>query len=541
MRITDLRRFRASVVFECDICIVGSGPAGLTLASELRNISQSVIVLESGGVSGEDEFAKGLNEIVSIGEPREMNQSLVRTRIFGGSSHSWFGRCATLDNMDYEPRAWVPYSGWPITAEDMEPYVRRSAEYLGVSPTLYEGVQPEKADLLEAPQSGVRTVSWQFSCLHNDYVRFGKRFARLQAPNVRVLQHATVTHIDTVSDGSRVTGVEVAAPDGTRHHVRSQQTILCGGGIENARLLLASNRRDPRGVGNRYGQVGRFLMDHPRTTVGTFAAEGVAAVQEQLGLFWADGVRVQCGLSLSLALQQKERLLNCAAWTTQHVAEDDVWRLLRAARLQTGKPRLAAVRQVVRNADQVVTGLWGKLVLSRGLLRRLKQLDLDVMVEQAPNPESRIRLSGRRDALDVPLSEIDWKISDVERVSVIRLAHEVNRALGHAGLPQAQLVDWVRDRRPEDAVFRDPAHPLGATRMASRAEDGVVDPQCRVFGVSNLYIAGSSVFPTGGHANPTVTLVALALRLADHLRRPPPVSAAQVTASRESTRLSLTT
>ena len=520
MRITDLRRFPAGTAFECGICIVGSGPAGLTIASELRNTRHDVIVLESGGISGEDNFAKSLNEIVSVGAPRQMNQSQVRNRVLGGSSHSWFGRCAVLDPIDYERRDWVPYSGWPLTAEEMAPYVERSAAYLGVSPRLYGGVRPEGTSLLEPEEAGVRPVSWQFSCASplNDYVRFGPRFAKLQAANIHVLTHATMTHIDTTADGSRVVGVEVAAPDGTRHSVRGALTVLCGGGIENARMLLASNRRDPRGVGNRHGVVGRFLMDHPRTTVGTFAADGAAAVQKDFGLFWSKGVRVQCGLSLSREVQEQQHLLNCAAWTTQHVAENDVWRLMRVARGRTGRTRLATLRKVVQNADQVATGLWGKFVLGRELARRLKQLDLDVMVEQIPDPESRIRLSDQRDALDVPLSEIDWRISDAERMSVICLAHALNAALERAGLPKANLVDWVRDRRPENAVFSDPAHPMGATRMASRPEDGVVDRDGKVFGVDNLYVAGSSVFPTGGHANPTVTVVALALRLADLLR-----------------------
>ena len=527
MRITDLRRFPAGKDFDCDICIVGSGPAGLTIASELRNTGHRVIVIESGGTSGEDSFSKSLNEIVSIGEPREMNQSLVRNRVLGGSSHSWFGRCAVLDRIDYEARSWVPYSGWPVTADEMAPFVERSAAYLGVSPEFYAGVLPETAKLLRSPEPGVRPVSWQFSCVspvQKDYVRFGVRFAKLQATNLQVLTHATVTHIDTVPDGSRIIGLEVTTPDGTRHYVRSGQTVLCGGGIENARMLLASNRRDPSGVGNRHGRVGRFLMDHPRTTVGTFPEKCVAAVQEEFGLFWASGVRVQCGLSLPVEVQRQERLLNCAAWTTQHVAENDVWRLMRVARRKTGRTRLTTARKIVQNADQLVMGLWDKLVLGRGLTRRLKHLDLDVMVEQAPDPESRIRLSGKRDALNVPLSEIDWKISDMERLTVIGLAHAVNTALERAGLPQASLVDWVRDRRPENAVFTDPAHPLGTTRMASRAEDGVVDRNCKVFGVDNLYVAGSSVFATGGHANPTVTVVALAIRLAEMLREQPPTN-----------------
>lgn len=527
MRITDLRRSRQSE-FYCDVCIVGGGPAGLTLATELANISLKVLLVESGGGPGQDAFANGLNEIESVGSARVMDQDQVRNRGIGGSSQTWFGRCISLDPIDFECRDWLPYSGWPISLQELQPFIKRSVPYLGLGEGLYTGGFPADSKLSASLQSDktptARVVTWQFSSrstIYSDYVRFGIRFRTLQAPNIVVLTHATITQIKTAEQGSRVERLEVTTPEGEKSSIIAHQIVLCGGGIENARLLLASNRSDPRGVGNQHDLVGRFFMDHPRTTVGTFTTEAAPAVQREFGLFRvASGVRVQCGLSLATDVQRKEQLLNCAAWTTQHVADDDAWRSVRAVGLGNSGSRLAAARVVARNADQLAIGLWNKFVRGENLTRRLKQLDLDVMVEQTPNPQSRIRLSKRLDATQVPLSEIDWKISEVEALTVIRLSHAVNATLSKAGLPECDLVDWVANKRVEDAVFRDAAHPLGATRMALRAEDGVVDPDCRVFGIENLYIAGSSVFPYGGHANPTLTIIALALRLADHLRNP---------------------
>ena len=526
MRIVDLRRVQVGNSFECDVCIVGAGPAGITLASELANTPLQVLVVESGGDSSENDFAAGLNEIVSVGAPRVMKQQLVRNRVVGGSSFSWFGRCTSLDAMDYEARSWMPYSGWPISALDLQPYAARSAAYLGLGSALYSDGLPQSSGLAShlAPEQtpSLRVIMYQFSSrsvISTDYVRFGARFRSLQASNVRLITHATVTQIEISEDRRRVTGLEIRSPQNACHHVHAGTVVLCGGGIENARMLLTSTRSDARGVGNKHGMVGRFFMDHPRTTVGTFTTESAPKIQQELGLFRAaSGARVQCGLSLSFDLQRREGLLNCAAWTTQHVAEDDAWRSLRKVGLGHGEQRLEALKVFSRNIDQVFVGLWQKLVIGKGLVRRLKQLDLDVMVEQLPDPESRVRLSSRCDALGVPLSVIDWKISELEGRSVIRLAREVNKAMAAAGLPQATLKDWVQQDRPEDATFCDPAHPLGATRMADRPENGVVDRDGRVFGIDNLYIAGSSTFPTGGHANPTFTIVALALRLADHLR-----------------------
>ena len=395
-----------------------------------------------------------------------------------------------------------------------------------MGPTLYADGLPRPSKLADSlrPELNpdLRVVVWQFSsrsAIHNDYVRFGLRFRALQAGNLRVLTHATMTQLVATPDGSHVAHVEVSTPEGKRHRIDARQVVLCGGGIENARMLLASNRIDPKGVGNRHGQVGRFFMDHPRTTVGSFATEAWPAVQGEFGLSRANsGVRVQCGLSLALDLQKREQLLNCAAWTTQHVADDDAWRSLRTVGLGNGNNRFQAAKVILQNADQIAVGLWQKFILGRSLIRRFKHVDLDVMVEQVPRLDSCIRLSSRIDALGVPLSVIDWKIGEAECRTVIKLSKAVNAALARAGLPEAELVDWIRNDRPEDATFYDPAHPLGATRMAARPDEGVVDSEGKVFGVDNLFIAGSSTFPTGGHANPTFTLVALAIRLADHVR-----------------------
>ncbi|HEY0758371.1 MAG TPA: GMC family oxidoreductase [Acidisarcina sp.] len=527
MQIMDLRKMRAPGALTSDICIVGSGPAGLTIANELANTDLDLIVLESGGRHREDPFSAALNQIESVGEPRVMEQRKVRNRILGGTSHTWSGRCIRLDEIDYQARSWVPDSGWPITAAEMAHFLERSASYLGVIAEDSDHSMLAAASLPDSfhaeDKAEVRSVFWQFSrgsSFHNDYVRFGPQFAKLAAPNIRTILNATATNIITNVEGNHVQEMEVTAPSGAIHRVRSRCFVLCGGGIENPRIMLASTKNDPRGIGNRQGLVGRFLMDHPRAVIGTFAPGSIPAVQSEFGLFdYRDGARLQRGLSLSFDVQRKERLLNCAAWTTQHVAEDDVWRALRAmARIQ-GREKLAQSRMILRHADQILMGMWQKFVLGSPLPRRMKQLNVEVMIEQRPDQRSRITLSHRKDALGVPLAKIDWKIGEMERRTAVRLGNAFNDALARAGLPTAELVEWVRDNHAEAAVFTDPAHPMGTTRMAQSAQHGVVDRECKVFGVDNLYVAGSSVFPTGGHANPTLTIVALAVRLADRLRQ----------------------
>ena len=528
MRISDLRTLPAGSVITRGICIVGGGPAGLTIATEFANTHHDVLVIESGSRAREDQFSTSLNEIESLGVPRVNPQRKVRNRVLGGTSHTWSGRCTPMDAIDFEQRPWVPCSGWPLRQQELGPYLERAARHLGLIPMNYDQAALLKELALVdrfngSDGSDLQTVFWQFSrrsAINDDYVRFGPRFARLSAKNISVLTNATVTQITTNQDGNHVSELEIRAPDGRISHIRAQFIVLAAGGIENARLLLASNRQDPHGVGNQRGWVGRCLMDHPRAVLGTFEPGAIPKVQTEFGMYrHPSGAKVMRGVTLTPEVQRRERLLNCVAWTTQHVADDDAWRALRSIGRANGSDRKALARVVLSHSDQIVKGLWNKFVRGRPLPRRLEQLNLDALIEQVPDRDSRVLLSNtRRDALGTPIAAIDWHIGETERMTAIRLGHTVNDALASAGLPAATLAPWVRDKRPEDAVFFDPAHPSGTTRMAENEFEGVVDRDGKVFGIDNLFVAGSSVFSTSGHANPTLMLVALSLRLADKLR-----------------------
>lgn len=529
----DLRELKAAELF-CDVCIVGSGPAGLTLASELAGRSLSVLVLESGGASGMSAMPNSLNTVENVGVPRQEDQSKVRNRCFGGTSLTWSGRCIELDPIDFQERPWLPHSGWPFDLQSLRPYLDRATVHLGLRSRRQASEEDANGSGMdEEPLLGsfeLRPLQWQFSKTGNssfteDYVRFGPRFQRMplrSVKNIEVWTRATVTHITTDASGGRVVSLEVADANGRLIVVRPGRTVLCGGAIENARMMLASNRLHKNGVGNANDFVGRFFMDHPRVVAGQFQAHHVAYLQERYGLLRsASGHRTQRGWSLLPEVQRREGLLNCAAWATQHLANDDAWRALRGLLRPYGKTSREAASLVLRNADQIVMGTWQKLVQGRPLSRRWGALELEVMVEQRPDASSRITLSSRTDAYGVPLSRIDWRVGDLEGRTAIRLAKAIDRFMIETHGRRPLLADWVRNNRPLEATFSDPAHPSGTTRMASSAENGVVDANCKVFGIENLYVVGSSVFPTAGHANPTLTIVALAVRLADHLKHVP--------------------
>jgi choline dehydrogenase-like flavoprotein/nucleoside-diphosphate-sugar epimerase len=534
-QLEDLDDIPSTSPLQCDVCIVGSGPAGLALARALAATQLQVFVLESGKLS-EDRRADQLGEIENHGHRRELDQTKVRNRIFGGSSHTWKGRCTTFADIDFEARDWVPNSGWPIGLPQLKPYFDEAARFLMLGPNIYDerlfhalGIPAPSPEL---DRQLLDTFFWQFSKNlefpygHPPYgpFQFGKEYLNAVPHNVRVLLNATVTHVNTNAEGTRLTDLEVSSLEGKRMVIATRVVVLCAGGIENARILLASNRIIPNGVGNAHDNVGRYLMDHLRVEVGDFAVSDYEALQDRFDLYRVkgpNGPRAYLqGFVLSPSLQRSEKLLHCAAWVEQTgAAADDPWHAARALLSRSNDRRLHDFRTVVSQPRFLGHGLWRSVRQHRGFRHKGGRLTLSCMCEQIPNHESRITLSARRDALGVPLSSIDWKVAELEVRTIIRTAEVVAEAFRRAGLPQVRLFDWVRTRNLADAPLIDVAHPTGTTRMSSHARDGVVDLDCKVHGVNGLYAVGSSVFPTAGHANPTLMLVALALRLGDHLKR----------------------
>jgi choline dehydrogenase-like flavoprotein len=269
---------------------------------------------------------------------------------------------------------------------------------------------------------------------------------------------------------------------------------------------------------------GRFLMDHPKCVLGVFDPDDDHDIRQVLGLYnlrRRGGQAFTHGVALSPALQRRERLLNCAAWLTEQRSPDDPWEALKRVAVGTGG-QARDIAAVARNLPFALKGATHYLTRGRGVLHKCESILLEASVEQEPNPESRVTLSSSLDAFGEPLARIDWKIGELELKTLIAFGEVIVAEFRRLGLPAPRLADWIRDRDPAAAPMRDAAHPIGATRMSVDPADGVVDPDCKVHGIDGLYVGGSSVFPTAGHANPTLMAVALAVRLADKLKASKP-------------------
>ena len=519
MSIDDLRSVPDGPI-DTDLCLIGSGPAGWVIAEELKESGLRILMLESGGHSPEAQ-TEALNEIEDLGTPLFNG----RTRVLGGTSRVWNGRCMPFDDIDFEKRPWVARSGWPFDAQAIAPFVDRASEYLGAGP-YYDGEQRRPLPEGLRPQPKVDTSKLHSACWENPpHLDFGNILTAGRGRNLRVLVRATVTHVNTDPSGQHLEGVEVTDAEGRRLTVHARAVVLCAGGVENPRILLYSNRVAPQGLGNAHDLVGRYLMDHPRDfeLIARVDNSDAHRFRDLFGPWRLQNPRgrhdFSYGFSLSPERQRAEGLLNAAAWPYEVCPEDDPFYALR--RLARG-PRTTALRDfghVVSHPALLLRAARDRFVTRQKVRHKVERIGFLVSSEQLPDPDSRVELSDRKDWLGLPITKVTWRVGELEAKSQAVLAKTIASEFDRLGLPKIRVADWVREERYADANFVDGCHPSGTTRMAEDARDGVVDANCQVHGVDGLFVAGSSVFPTDGHANPTLMITALAARLAQHLRR----------------------
>jgi choline dehydrogenase-like flavoprotein len=475
---------------DCELCVVGAGAAGITIAKELAGSETRVILLESGGFQT-DVSTQLLYDGDIVGHSYAP-LAQVRVRAFGGSTGHWEGWCRPLDEEDLVVRPWVSWSGWPLTRSDLDPYYRRAHALCQLGPYDY---RPEFWSRVtgQAPlpldDKGLQSAIYQLS----PPTHFGLNYreAIRTAANVRAVLHANATRIVRRPDGRSVERIDIATLTGRRFTVTPRHVVVAAGGIENARLLLASN------LGNDNDLVGRFFAEHAH------ASAALLSLPKRLQVAFyslrdTPLARVRGAWATTGRLEREKQILRLGATLDRVAADPFAPRGDDESRVRAfGEDVAAVARSLDRSGEHELFALF-------------------VRAEQAPNPNSRVTLGNEVDALGIPKVRLNWRLSDLDRRSVGQALQAFASALGKARLgrlyarPAAEAPFWPN-------VFGG-AHHIGTTRMHREPRLGVVDPNCRVHGVENLYVAGSSVFPSGGYANPTLTIVALALRLADHLR-----------------------
>ncbi|MCT4334404.1 GMC oxidoreductase [Paracoccus sp. YLB-12] len=462
--ILDARQDLVNLNRSADLVIVGSGHVGMRLAEELADAA-NILIVESGGF-GADDDTEALNAGDVIGLPYPLTST--RTRQFGGSSHLWAGYCAPFDRQDFEPRSWVPFSGWPFPASELDPFVERAALRLNLSRPAFGAREVATEEGVALPREILERASlWRFGA---PTMRIDQSVqALVMHENVSVLINATAAEIAVDATGSEARRLVIRTLNGRQGSITAKQIVLACGGIETARLLLNSDAQMAGGLGNRHDIVGRFFMEHPHQQVASFsldAEKDLAGWITRLRSGWGDEIMFNLGISSKE--QEDHRILNARAHIYRTPAMSD--------------------------EESPLLGLFA---------------------EQAPNPASRVILIDCRDALGMRRIALDWRLTDLDW----RTFEETGTVLG-AALEAARFGRrrQLRSLRRDNTSILHSNHHLGTTRMAANPELGVVDANARLHGLENLYIMSGGIFPTVSWANPTLTLLALTLRLAEHLK-----------------------
>lgn len=500
----DTRKLEDHILIEGDICIVGAGAAGITIALEWIDTPFKVILLESGGFEYEAEIQE-LNSGKNTGQKYYPLQS-TRLRFFGGTTGHWTGLCSPLDEIDFMERDFVPNSGWPISRKDLDPFYERAHKTLQLGPYNYEldFWKNDRPNLIPFPldENVIRTKIWQINPS-----RFGNVYKEsiINAQNIHLYTYASVVNIAANGTVDTIGEVEVKNHTGTTHRVKAKHFILACGAIQNARLLLASNKQVPHGLGNDNDVVGRYFMEH----LDIKAGELWLFDQFKTDLYsWGP---TKAELAITETAQMKNKILN----TTVAIRSLDVGKYVRPQieTWQDDDPRKA-----MENTEN--RSLLSKLVRLKTKILKPTSFDMDCNVEQSPNPNSRVTLDMEKDALGVPKPQLHWELSALDKFSVRKTLEIIGQQMGQAGLGRVKLKALLQDEM--DTSFPELVsggfHHMGTTRMHKDPKQGVVDANCQVHGISNLFVAGSGCYPTCGAVNPTLTLVALSLRLSDYVK-----------------------
>jgi choline dehydrogenase-like flavoprotein len=505
-----------------DLCIIGAGAAGITLALAFADQPIDVCLVEGGGFDLDDAVQE-LYRVETRGVPYEGYET--RLRMFGGSTNHWGGWCRPMEEQTFEPRPWVPYSGWPIRLADLAPYYNDAARLCEISDI---GLGPQGW----AARLGLPALALEGSPLRNMIfdvsppTRFGEAYRQrlLAAPRLTICLNSSVTGLERQAGGAMVERVRAQTLAGNRFKVAARCFVLACGGIENPRLLLCSKQAEG-GLADLPDTLGRFFMDHAHFNLGMLALarpwDSRLYLRSTL-VEGTDGMRVNAHLGLRPEIERDQRLAIVALQVRPRVPSPGEKSLARIVGfLEQGRYPDDLGYHLLRVLNDLGTIAE---VAEQRLARKVFGADdpgpllaIRSVGEQVPNPDSRIMLAETKDALGLPKALIDWRLAELDRITLRRTGEILAAAFGQLGLGRMQLA-LAPGTEAETQFIEWGYHHMGTTRMADDPKQGVVDRHCRLHVAANLYVAGSSVFPTGGGGTPTLTIVALALRLADHLK-----------------------
>jgi choline dehydrogenase-like flavoprotein len=541
---------------EADLAIVGAGVMGVALAIRLAGRAGRVLLIEAGDERFRPADNVSFFTAESVDDARHAPTELYRRRMLGGTTSVWGGRCIPFDSEDFAPSPERP--GWPIVFAEVDAHVPDALAFLDAGEPEFSAnaaLPVPPLPIGEAPADLRLNVIERYSKPTNVWRKFRDNLIR--SADITVLEQAVCTEVLDDETAGRVVGLVIRTPSGGRHKILAESIVLACGGFETPRLLLASRTRRPHGLGNDRDLVGRNYMAHlvsSAENVGVLQFS-VAASARAFGFTKTrDGIYARRMILLSPQARRREGLPNIVFRPSRPPMNDashgssvlSAMFLARSllippeyARSLAAKlgslPPLEAWREHGRNIIADIPGLTrfsGDFLARRVLASRklpsvfLYRKDgiypLEFNAEQLPNPDSRVKLGRETDSFGVPRLVLQWRYYEAELDAICRAYRVLASAFADSGLGRVELQPDLRTSIAR-ALVPQGGHHIGTTRMGPDASSGVVDPNCEVWGVRGLFVAGTAVLPTSGFANPTLTALALAFRLAEHLARRRPL------------------
>ncbi len=484
-----------------DVCIIGGGVAGITLAMYLKK-NLNILLLEAGGMDYSEESQevyKGKN----IGH-EYFDLDACRARWLGGTSNMWQGWCAPLDSFDFKKKDYVKYSGWPIDKTDLDPYEEKARSIVDL-PNEPQSIKYKGwTDVLEKADKNFNGFTFQWSFPPTNF-RDKYKSELENRSNITCFVNANLTDITLLNNVASIKNIEIKNYKNTLFNANAKIYILAAGGIENARLLLNFNKQCKKGIGNEKDLVGRFFSEHPHFFIGNFIMDDhitrIFASKEPEDNF---NFR-KSFLAPSEKFQKHDKVLNFGL-------------RIEPKTFLYNDPFKEKLKSAICATD------WSQNMTNKLRGKKINCTDIDgyikIASESAPNPASRITIGSEVDKFGLKRTVLDWQLLKIDKFTFQKASICFAELFVKLDLGRVKIDDWVISENirfpgfPQELGGR---HHMGTTRMGTSPAEGVVDRNQKVFGIDNLYIAGSSVFTTTGHVNPTFPIIQMTLRLVDHV------------------------
>ena len=525
--IIDLAERDVDTSLVTDVLVIGAGIAGLLLADRLRHLGVRVAVIESGGREQVEETHPS-NQVVLLGD-RYKGATHGRFRCIGGTSTRWGGALLPFREEDLAARPHIGFPAWPVGMGTVRPYLADIEALFGVDTGSYEenfvkdigaGSQIPTGD----PDFVSRFAKWPVFRNRNVATLLSQRIER--DPDFPVWINATATHFNLDKESGRLRVVTARHQNGKTVTISASHVAVCAGAIESTRLLLLLNRQNEGEAFKNCDALGRFFYDHISVPMATIRARQVIRLNRMAGYRFAGTTMRNLRFELSPAAQESEGVLSAfghISFETEGATGFDALREFLRSLQQSGRIQPHLVLRVLQDLPYLVRAGFWRYFHKQLYWPTPAKYTLHVVAEQAPRPDNVITLATERDEFGLPMAAIDWRIREPDCMVFSAFCHRFDGFWKRHGMQAIGDLEWLA--APDAITTRQIAHggdiyhPGGTTRMGTNARSAVVDQDLRTHAVSNLWVASTSVFPSGASANPTLMLMLFTMRLADHLKQ----------------------